>query len=131
LIYGDSITLDRANKILKQLKDKGFASSNIVFGIGSYTFQYVTRDCYGFAMKATYCTVDGQNADLYKDPKTSDGTKKSAKGLLRVEDENGVYVLYDQQTVEQEASGALQTVFKDGVLTKFQSLEEIRKVLWK
>ena len=131
LIYGDSITLDRADRILKQLKDKGFASSNIVFGIGSYTYQYVTRDCYGFAMKATYCTVDGKNSDLYKDPKTSDGTKKSAKGLLRVEQVNGVYTLYDQQTKLQECSGSLQTVFKDGKLTKFQTLEEIRKVLWK
>jgi nicotinamide phosphoribosyltransferase len=131
LIYGDSITLKRADDILRKLKDKGFASSNIVFGIGSYTYQYVTRDCYGFAMKATYCTVDGVNSDLYKDPKTSDGTKKSAKGLLRVELVKGVYTLYDQQTAKQEASGALQTVFKDSQLVKFQTIDQIRKVLWK
>lgn len=33
-IYGDSITLDRAEQICKRLKAKGFASTNIVFGIG-------------------------------------------------------------------------------------------------
>jgi nicotinamide phosphoribosyltransferase len=131
LIYGDSITLNRANDILKKLKDKGFASSNVVFGIGSYSLQYVTRDSYGFAMKATSCEVNGTQREIFKDPITSDGTKKSAKGLLRVELENGVYVMYDQQTKEQEASGVLQTVFKDGQITKFQTLEEIRKVLWK
>ncbi len=54
LIYGDSITLTRCNQILKELMEKGFASDNVVFGIGSYTFQYQTRDTLGFAMKATY-----------------------------------------------------------------------------
>lgn len=34
LIYGDSITLPRAEEILRRLKAKGFASCNVVFGIG-------------------------------------------------------------------------------------------------
>lgn len=34
LIYGDSITLDRCIDILQRLKDKGFASCNVVLGIG-------------------------------------------------------------------------------------------------
>lgn len=33
-IYGDSITLDRAEAICQRLKQKGFASTNIVFGVG-------------------------------------------------------------------------------------------------
>ncbi|MCS5737113.1 hypothetical protein N1032_25625, partial [Herbiconiux sp. CPCC 203386] len=52
-IYGDSITMERADKIFSLLKQKGFAASNVVLGIGSYTYQYVTRDTFGFAMKAT------------------------------------------------------------------------------
>lgn len=35
LIYGDSITLKRAMTILSRLEGKGFASANVVFGIGS------------------------------------------------------------------------------------------------
>jgi len=54
LIYGDSITVDRCKQICQNLMDKGFASFNVVLGIGSYTYQYVTRDTMGFAMKATY-----------------------------------------------------------------------------
>ena len=54
LIYGDSITLKRAEAILIGLEAKGFASSNLVFGVGSYTYQYLTRDNFGFAMKATW-----------------------------------------------------------------------------
>lgn len=129
LIYGDSITLERADQILKRLKAKGFASSNVVFGIGSYTYQYVTRDSFGFAMKATYAEVNGEGSELFKDPITDNGTKKSAKGLLRVEFEDGKFVLYDQQTKEQEAQGCLQTVFKDGKLVKETSIEEIRAIV--
>lgn len=129
LIYGDSITLERANEIMKRLEAKGFASGNIVFGIGSYTYQYQTRDSYGFAMKATYGIVNGEARNIYKNPKTDAGTKKSAKGLLRVELEDGEYVLYDEQTPEQEQQGALVEVFRDGQQLVSYSLEEIRSRL--
>ena len=64
LIYGDSITLERCEAICSQLEAKGFASTNVVFGIGSYTYQYVTRDTFGFAMKATYGEVNGKGLSL-------------------------------------------------------------------
>jgi nicotinamide phosphoribosyltransferase len=126
LIYGDSITLERANNILKILEAKGFASANVVFGVGSFTYQYVTRDNFGFAMKATSGVVNGQRRDIFKDPKTDSGTKKSAKGLLRVEKEGNTLVLHDQQTVDQENQGLLQPVFVDGKLVNPVSLAEIR-----
>lgn len=130
LIYGDSITLERAERILSRLAAKGFASSNVVFGIGSYTYQYNTRDTFGMAMKATYGVVQGVGREIFKDPKTDDGTKKSAKGLLRVEKkDDGDYVLFDQQSSEQEAMGELKTVFKNGVLVKDITLAQIRKNL--
>lgn len=130
LIYGDSITLERAKRILDGLAAKGFASSNIVLGIGSYTYQYMTRDSFGFAMKATWGQVDGQGRDIFKDPITDSGLKKSAKGLLRVELEDGDFVLYDQQTPEQEKHGALEVVFEDGELLVDESLTEIRERLF-
>lgn len=126
LIYGDSITLERAQQIVERLEAKGFASGNVVLGVGSYTYQYVTRDNHGFAMKATSGVVNGERRDIFKDPKTDSGTKKSAKGLLRIEKEGDRYVLYDQQTEEQEEQGALELVFEDGKLIKDQALAEIR-----
>ncbi len=117
LIYGDSITYERANDILARLMTKGFASCNIVFGVGSYTYQYVTRDSIGNAMKGTYAEIKGEGRAMSKDPKTDDGTKRSATGLLRVEiDFHGNYTLHENQTWEQEAGGALRTVFVDGQL---------------
>ena len=124
LIYGDSITLERARVILQLLEEKGFASSNIVFGIGSFTYQYVTRDSYGSAIKATAGIVGSEFRELYKDPKTDDGTKKSLRGFIRIEFEE-----YDRQTEEQEGSGLLAPVFKDGVLLRRQTLGEIRSLL--
>lgn len=85
LIYGDSITLDRAQQIMIRLAKKGYASSNVVFGIGSYTYQYLTRDSFGFAIKATAGTVNGEFREIQKDPVTDSGTKKSACGYIRVE----------------------------------------------
>jgi len=126
LIYGDSITLERADLILNGLMAKGFASSNIVLGIGSYTYQYMTRDSFGFAMKATWGQVNGEGRSIFKDPITDSGLKKSAKGLLRVEREGDDFILYDEQTPEQEEGGAFVTVFEDGKLLVDETLENIR-----
>lgn len=125
LIYGDSITLERAEEILRRMKEMGFAASNIVFGVGSFTYQHVTRDTYGFAMKATFGIVNGEGREIFKDPITDNGTKKSAKGLIVVnKDEDGNYSYVDEQ--ESDEGGELKTVFIDGDLYSDQTLSEIR-----
>ena len=131
LIYGDSITTKRAEEILSRLADKGFASGNVVFGVGSYTYQCNTRDTFGFAVKATYTEVNGEGIAIFKDPKT-DSKKKSAKGLLYVEENAiGDMILHDNVTVDGEAlsTNKLETIFLDGEFTKRTSLAEIRSRL--
>jgi nicotinamide phosphoribosyltransferase len=127
-IYGDSINIERATRICDGLMAKGFATQ-VVFGIGSYTYQYNTRDTFGTAMKATYVVIDGEGQEIFKDPVTDDGIKRSATGLLQVKKENGRFVLYDKVTWEQEQKSELKTVFKDGKLVKEFSLAEIRALL--
>jgi nicotinamide phosphoribosyltransferase len=129
LIYGDSITPARQIAILEGLKQKGFASYNVVLGIGSYTYEYVTRDTFGFAMKATYGEVNGAGRAIFKDPKTDDGSKRSARGLIAVHKNpsTGKLEAKDQCTWEEEAQGELKTVFRDGKLLVHQTLAEIRK----
>lgn len=129
LIYGDSITLERAQAICKGLKKKGFASTNIVFGIGSYTYQYATRDTDGFAVKATYAKINGEHKEIFKAPKTDDGTKKSAKGLTAVFKNESGYFLKDQAMWEEVMNCELVPVFRDGILLKDYSLAEIRDTL--
>jgi nicotinamide phosphoribosyltransferase len=48
-IYGDSITPERQVEIYKRLEAKGFAATNIVLGVGSFTYQYNTRDTLGLS----------------------------------------------------------------------------------
>lgn len=145
-IYGDSITIDRANQICERLESKGFASTNVVLGVGSYSMGYATRDNQGGAVKATYVELEvptyGDFADqglnrqivgreIFKDPITDDGTKKSATGLLRVTTGEGGYKLVDRQTWEEEQTGELQPIYEDGVFYNLTTLTEIRERLKK
>lgn len=150
-IYGDSITIDRADEICRRLEAKGFASTNIVLGVGSFTYQYNTRDTFGFAMKATYVEVKrwdvaterlneafNKNAnpewiegrEIFKDPITDDGTKKSATGLLFVgKDDNFNITLFDKVSWLEENMGLLKTIYKDGQFENQTTLTEIRAKL--
>jgi nicotinamide phosphoribosyltransferase len=129
LIYGDSITQKIAFDILTRLKEKGFASTNIVFGVGSFTLNYLTRDCLSIAIKATWAQVDGVGYNIFKDPVTDNGTKKSARGLLRVDRVGSDFVLKDQCTAEEEAGGELKVVFENGKLIKDYTLQQVRNNL--
>jgi nicotinamide phosphoribosyltransferase len=129
-IYGDSITLERAEQICRRLSEKGFASTNIVFGVGSFTYQFNTRDTFGFAMKATYVEVNGIGREIFKDPVTDSGEKKSAKGLLFVgEDEHGNLYVEDMVKIEQELSGELNIIYENGRFQKPKTLSKIRQTL--
>lgn len=85
LIYGDSITHERASMIYFLLQNKKFSITNVTLCSGSFSLQYVTRDTFGFAQKITAAIVNGEFTPVFKDPKTSDSTqKKSHKGIVRV-----------------------------------------------
>ena len=142
LIYGDAINMKRQKEIYARLEKKDFAATNLVLGIGSFTYQCVTRDNLGLAMKATYCEleqVDEQGnttavkKNIYKDPKTVVGMpKKSLKGLLCVDTTNDrslvPYCVRDEVTEQDEQGGALEVVFTNGKITKETTLDEIRKI---
>lgn len=134
-IYGDSITLERAEQICSRLEAKGFASSNVVLGIGAFSFQMNTRDTLGFATKATYAVVNGEERLLFKDPKTDDGTKKSQRGRIVVTSEagklqvkDGLYQAEYNQLLSQGLD-SMRDVFVDGKLLVDVSLNEIRNTL--
>lgn len=159
-IYGDSITLERQIQIYERLAAKGFATTNIVLGVGSFTYQYNTRDTFGFAAKGAWFEVEElvdyeynnssngvpvykkKSYDIYKDPITDDGTKKSLKGKIAVFQESetvmigfeqntilGEYYTKQQCTEEEENTGLLQVIYEDGQFYNQVSLTEIRERL--
>lgn len=137
-IYGDSITVQRCEEIYRILMENGFACSNVALGVGSFSFQCIeedgmlkpfTRDTFSSCIKATYCEIDGKPCPIFKDPKDG-GFKKSQKGCCVVYEENGRLQYRDGLDWQEAAKdNLLQTVFKDGVLLKEQSLQEIRNRL--
>ncbi len=155
-IYGDSINLDRQVEIYRRLEAKGFAATNIVLGVGSFTYVMLTRDSAGYAAKGawfeveelkTAYTSDGldykekvkTSYDIYKDPVTDDGTKKSLKGLLQVfetkktSEETGItYSKIEVKTEcmpEDENRGLLQVIYENGQFFNQTTLTDIYKAV--
>ena len=127
LIYGDAITLRRCEEICERLKAKGFASINCVYGIGSYTYQYNTRDTFGYALKSTLCVINGDEKQIFKDPKTDNGIKKSQKGKVVVLKDGKSYKFTDGLTLNDKLSGdQLREVFRDGKLLVDETFAEVR-----
>jgi len=134
LIYGDAITLSRCQEICERLKTKGFASTNAVYGIGSFTYQYNTRDTFGFALKSTLTVINGDEKLICKDPKTDDGTKKSLKGAVAVVENNGKLEALDGLLLKEAnnvADNKLKTIYLDGNLTNKTTFSEVRNRLGK
>ena len=135
-IYGDGITVQRADQILTRLKEKGFASTNVVFGVGSYSLNMLSRDHLGIAIKATNAVVEinGElvDAPIYKEPKT-DLSKKSDRGYLVVlrDVETGKLYKKDMQTRDAMLfTGELKDVYMNGMFMHFTTIDEIRGLLW-
>jgi nicotinamide phosphoribosyltransferase len=139
-IYGDSINLDRQVRIYERLADKEFAATNIVLGVGSFTYQFNTRDTMGFAAKGAWFQAEGKNYNIYKDPATDDGTKKSLKGFVQVFNNRpecqGDQLLFDgldnlevniECTTEEETGGLLQVIYENGKFYNTVTLEQIRE----
>lgn len=129
LIYGDGISLERADAILTGCRDMGLSPFNVVFGIGSYTYTYVTRDEYGFAMKATAVRRAGKLLDIYKKPVTAgDFNKASLKGIPAVHADNyGDLFVLDGQTPEALDHCEFRKVYSNGRLLVEEDFESIRK----
>jgi nicotinamide phosphoribosyltransferase len=105
-----------------------------------------TRDTLGFAAKGAWFEIDEhfrtvkdangnythsetirKGYDIYKDPITDDGTKKSLKGLVQVVMEGDEYHVNTQCDWEQEGQGYLQTIFEDGKFYNETTLTSIRE----
>ena len=140
-IYGDSITIQRCEEIYKILMENGFACSNVALGVGSFSFQCIeedgelkpfTRDTFSSCIKATYCEIDGKPTPIFKNPKDG-GFKKSQKGCCSVFKQGFDTMSFVDGLTWEEACAdpmnMLETVFKDGRLTKVQSLAKIRQLL--
>jgi len=150
-IYGDSINIDRQVQIYSRLGAKQYAATNVVLGIGSFSMVYITRDQAGYAAKGAWFEIDDSDClshsehydgpnyksyNIYKDPVTDDGTKKSLKGLITVYQNSPQHETHPNEiwcgcevTSEEENQGLLQTIYENGEFFNQTTLTEIRKRL--
>lgn len=129
LIYGDGMSVGMIISILEEIEQMGFDTSCVVFGVGSYVFQFTTRDTHSLAFKSTNVVINGKSIPIFKDPVTGDGTKKSAIGLLKVvSDSHGNLELLENVSQKdiQEKDNQLSVVYKDGFMTRPITLQDIR-----
>lgn len=131
-ILGDGVNLNVARAIFEGLKAKGFASTNLVLGIGSFCYVYnISRDSDGWAVKSTYCENNGQPREIFKAPKTDkDGFKKSARGLIAVfRDAEGSLYQKDRATWKEVLNCEYDLVFRNSKLYRDQTFADIRGLL--
>lgn len=142
VIYGDSITQNRAEEIFKRLEEKGFSAECVSLGVGSFSMQAreeddgslspYTRDTFGVAIKATHGIMkDGSELFILKDPKTDSGNfKKSLQGLVDVRvDRNEELYAVDKISYKDKRDTIMVTMFKDGNQENVKSLGQIRNKL--
>lgn len=139
VIYGDSITLTRAKSITDHLEAMGMVSTTVTLGVGSFSYQYQTRDTFGSAMKATWAEINGKGVDLFKDPITDDGTKRSARGRLAVARDTardarpghpwGELILLQQVNKYAEEFSLLKPIWENGKFLQYQTFEDVRRIL--
>ena len=132
-IYGDSITLSLQEKISQKLFDMQYASTNVVYGLGSFTFQYNTRDTFGHAMKTVWTLRNGVQFKVAKNPKTDDGTKRSQRGCVAVfrkpDDTIGWLDGLSYEQAQNYPGNLLTTIFKNGKMVVYEELNVIRERL--
>lgn len=136
-IYGDSITVERAEQIYEVLKLAGFAAQNVSLGVGSFSMHCIeedrmlkpfTRDTFSSAIKAIYAEFTSEGGSIikmpiFKDPKTDreaggDNMKKSHKGCCRVfwrDKLNGEISYEDGLTYDESMENTLmRPIFRNG-----------------
>lgn len=131
LIYGDGMTAERVSDICQGLRNKGFASTNVVLGIGAYSLSgQLTRDSFGQAFKCTAVEIYGEIIPIYKKPKT-DGSKSSAKGLLKIVKENDKLVLKQDVLMEEldHSDNEMRLVYRDGKMRIVENFDTIKNRL--
>lgn len=156
VIYGDAINLERQVQIYERLAEQGYAATNVVLGVGSFTYQFNSRDSLGWAAKGAWfetrktafdaqgrnircessqdvpegmiCSnglgVEVKSYNIHKDPITDSGTKKSLKGMIRV---NSDLTVAQECTPREEQGGLLKVIYEDGKFFNLPTFEQIRE----
>lgn len=123
VIQGDGVTKEKIAEILQTMSGSGWSADNVAFGMGAGLLQHVNRDTLRFAMKASAIEIDGEWAEVYKDPITDPG-KSSKRGIQHVLREgNGPFTVKTTTRPEQLWFDQLQPIYRKDVATDMPLFE--------
>jgi nicotinamide phosphoribosyltransferase len=129
LIQGDGIDLKSMDKILAAMQLNGWSANNIAFGSGGALLQKFNRDTCKFAFKCSAIKVAGEARwrNVFKKPITDPG-KESKLGKLLLLRHAGKFVTVRKEFLnDDDKTDLMVEVFRDGVIKKIYTLDEIRK----
>ena len=139
ILWGDGITPETIEHILKTFTKENWAAENFLFGSGGDLMQNVTRDTQKFAIKCSSITVEIpgnamtgspsylQDIDVFKDPITDPG-KASMKGKVTTYYDT-VRKKFTHGTTDCRTTDeieVLETIFKNGKTYNKYTLDEFR-----
>ncbi|KAK3600703.1 hypothetical protein CHS0354_011383 [Potamilus streckersoni] len=124
IIQGDGISYETLDTILTNMKKNGWSADNVAFGSGGALLQRLDRDTQKCAFKCSYALINGKEVNVFKQPITDPG-KKSKKGRLNLELQDGEYVTMTEGTGDPKKD-LLITVFENGKLLRDYTFDEVR-----
>lgn len=123
VIYGDGINFNSILKILCNVRKNGFATSNIVFGMGGALLQQVNRDTFKFAIKCSAININDEWKPVFKQPKTDSG-KNSKQGMLKLIKDGDEFKTVQ---IHEPGNDILVEVFRDGQLLNETTFDQIKE----
>lgn len=126
ILWGDGIDIQGARSILFTLETRGFAASNIVFGMGGGLLQKINRDTQRFAFKSSYQERLGKGYDIWKDPIDSSKTSKRGRMMLILTEDGGYKTVRQDTDVSQKGVDTLEDVLVNGELVRDMTFNEVR-----
>jgi len=127
ILQGDGLNLKTLTELCTAIGIEGISLDNFVFGMGGGLLQNVTRDTYGYAMKASAVFEKGRGwYGVNKDP--VGGSKLSKKGILCLyKDDEGEYVTALESELPEGCENLLKIRYKDGQLYNKTTFDEVRE----
>jgi nicotinamide phosphoribosyltransferase len=128
VLWGDGMDLYSIQSLLRAIKAAHWSTENIVNGMGGGLLQKVNRDTQKFAIKLCNAVIDGVNIPVSKDPSTDHGKASKGGRLALLKQDRGRWFTVADQYNNGVAFDQLETVFLNGEMKRFQTLDEIRKI---
>jgi nicotinamide phosphoribosyltransferase len=122
VLWGDGIQYDSVRNILFNLKNNGYAASNMIFGMGGGLHTSCNRDTQRNAFKCSAQYYGEEWHDVCKKPLDSAKASKTGRFSL-IKDENGNFHTVAKSS---EAEDLLKPVFRNGEILREYTWDEIK-----